>query len=34
VLIEPAIDGQLVAQVNLIAADRQYSAFLLRQPAD
>ena len=33
-LIEPAIDRRLVAQIDRIAADRQNPAFLLRQPAD
>jgi hypothetical protein len=33
-LIEPAIDRRLVAQINGIAASCQNPALLLRQPAD
>jgi hypothetical protein len=32
-LIEPAIDGRLVAQIDRIAPDRKNPTFFLRQPA-
>ena len=34
VLIEPAIDGRLVAQIDRITAGGKNSTFLLRQAAD